>query len=167
MKQVGEIISQLAHIEVGIKCRKCGAVPQLVGMQYSIRCVACGTLITVTPPFLASLKEQEYRLRNGRPLRLVPRCRICEDEGYVLLKRQVDDRLYDYGYRCICQAGRKRDEISGWPMLPEELAKIYQVQVQDWGEDRGRNVPVPTTANAEDRGTGSARLPLDSGRVGV
>ena len=167
MKHISEVIDRLAHIEVGIKCRKCGAVPQLVGKQYSIRCVACGTLIAVTPPFLASLKEQEYRLRNGRPLRLVPNCRICEDEGYVLLKRQVDDKLYDYGYRCICQAGRKRDEISGWPMLPEELAKLYQVQVQDWGEDRGRNVPVPTTADAEDRGTGSARLPLDSGRVGV
>lgn len=104
-----------------MRCRKCGAVPMLVGKQYSVRCHACGTRITVTPNFLARLKEREARARygEGRP---VYRCSICQDRGYVIVEQQVNDYLYDFLYRCLCSNGQNLESLAGVPVLPPQLA---------------------------------------------
>lgn len=126
MMSISQIISNLAHVEVGVKCRKCGAILQLVGKQYTVRCPRCGNIITVTPTRLAELKVAEHRNRMGVDLRQAYRCEICKDQGFVILEQQVDDAICEFGYRCLCQAGAARDDLVGWPLLPEELAKSYQ-----------------------------------------
>lgn len=117
MKSVAEILDDLRHIDVGVKCRKCGAVPMLVGKQYSVRCPQCGTMITCTPKYLVSLKEAEFKARNpGTHKKYL--CGICEDTGVVILTEQIDGQLQECGYRCLCNSGTCKEELSGWPIVP-------------------------------------------------
>lgn len=116
MKPVGEIIEQHANVDVGVKCAECGAINTLIGKQYSTRCHCCGTNITLSPVYLAKLKQLEYRAKHGKELEEKPKCNICRDTGAVFLKEQIDDQLAQYVYRCICQAGQKRQEA--WPVVP-------------------------------------------------
>jgi len=115
MEAVSEILEKLAHVEAGVKCEACGAVLNFVGKQYTARCHQCGTNITLSPAFLARIKQAEYRLKHG-DLEERHKCNICRDRGYVVLREQVDDHLGSYAYRCLCQAGQKRKEA--WPVVP-------------------------------------------------
>lgn len=115
MEAVGEIIERLVDIEVSVKCLQCGAIITMVGKQYTARCHQCGTFITLTPAFLAQLKLAEYRAKY-RELEERPRCDICRDRGYVILREQEDDLVGEFVYRCLCQAGQKRKEA--WPVVP-------------------------------------------------
>lgn len=117
MQSVGELLDQLASVDVSLKCEGCGSVLTLVGKQYTARCYTCGTNITLSPAFLARLKQFEYRAKHGK-LEARPKCSICKDLGHVILDEQVDDHLGKYGYRCLCQAGMQRKDISGWPVVP-------------------------------------------------
>lgn len=119
MESAREIIEKLVGIEVGITCAKCGAVVSMVGKQYTARCHACGTNITVSMERLARQKQFEYRDKYG-DLKVPVRCTFCQDTGAVILEEQVDDQLAKYVYRCICQAGQRRPEA--WPVVP--AAKI-------------------------------------------
>ena len=124
MNSIGEILEQLKHVEVGVRCRKCGAVPMLVGKQYTVRCPSCGGVITVTPNYLAALKVKEQRARDpGFKIARQHRCDICRDRGVVLLEEQVDDCVYEFGYRCLCPAGRQREDLSAWPVVPAEKVR--------------------------------------------
>jgi hypothetical protein len=116
MKSTKEIIEDLAGVEVSVKCEKCGTVLQVVGRQYSVRCHRCGTYITLTSRFLAKLKQLEYRSKYG-DLEVRYKCGICQDSGVVILEEQVDDQLAQYVYRCLCQAGQRREE-KVWPLVP-------------------------------------------------
>jgi len=136
MESVGEILDNLKHIEVSIRCRKCGAVPQLVGKQYSVKCPSCGSLITVTRSYLARLKQKEYKARYGEAYK-VNKCNICDDKGFVILEEQVDEELATFGYRCLCQAGQKK-ELAGWPLVP--VAKVEK-------EINFQNNPMSEPAN--------------------
>jgi len=118
MKSVGQIINNLASVDVGVKCAECGAILILVGKQYTARCNQCGTNITLSPVFLARVKQLEYKVRYGDELVQKPKCGICSDTGMVSLKEQVDDKVGYYAYRCLCQAGQKRTDLSGWPVVP-------------------------------------------------
>jgi len=119
VKSFSEILDELQGIDVGIKCRLCGAVPMLVGKQYSVRCPSCGTNITVSPSYLVFLKEKEYKARNdGKSFIKRHKCNICKDRGFVILNEQMDELVYEFGYRCICQAGQKREDLLGWPVVP-------------------------------------------------
>ena len=117
MKPVGEIIEQLANTDVTISCKECGANITLVGKQYTVRCHYCGTNITLSPVYLARLKQLEYRAKNGgKDLVERAKCNICQDNGIITLREQVDDQIMPFIYRCICQAGQKRQEA--WPVVP-------------------------------------------------
>jgi predicted RNA-binding Zn-ribbon protein involved in translation (DUF1610 family) len=116
MESASQIIDRLAGIDVGVTCRKCGAVVAMVGRQYTNRCPACGTNITLTPSYLARLKLFEYRAKYGDLKEPPPKCGICRDTGAVILEEQEDDSLAKYVYRCLCQAGQKRKE--DWPVVP-------------------------------------------------
>jgi len=122
MKQASDILEELVNVEVGVKCLKCGAVPTLVGKQYSIRCPVCGTYISFSPGYLAKLKECEYRSRHGE-MEERYRCSICQDSGLVILEEQVDETLTKYAYRCLCKAGQRRKEA--WPVV--SAAKVLSV----------------------------------------
>ena len=115
----------LSDVEVGVKCRKCGAVSTLVGLQYSVHCRTCGTHITALPDFLRFLKRQEYRKRYpAEDIVAKHRCNVCKDKGWGILEEQIDETLSEFGYRCFCQAGQdtKKGGVSefvrGWPVLP-------------------------------------------------
>lgn len=121
MKSIAEILDDLRHIDVGVKCRQCGAVPMLVGKQYSVRCPSCGIMITCTPKYLVGLKEAEFKARNpGTYKRNL--CNICEDTGVVFITEQIDGQLQEFGYRCLCRTGATKDDIAAWPVVP--AAKI-------------------------------------------
>lgn len=124
MESIDAILEQLESVEVAVRCRKCGAVPQLVGRQFSVRCTVCGMEIRVTKSYLARLKTMEYRARNGTELRLPPaKCNICMDSGIAFIEEQVNDTMQENGYRCICMAGQKREDLNGWPVLPLSKAR--------------------------------------------
>jgi rubrerythrin len=108
-------------VEVAVRCRKCGAVPQLVGKQYTTRCPSCGTVIQVTPERLMLLKLAEYKAKYGQMWKPQKEyeCGICQDRGYLVISKQVNDQLADFAYRCICQRGQERQEA--WPVVPAEL----------------------------------------------
>ena len=120
MQSVSEILEQLVNVPVTVKCRRCGAVPALVGKQYSVRCPSCGFSITVTQDHLAMLKLKEHKARNGKALIKHYNCDICKDKGFLVLEEQVNNQVYEFGYRCFCPAGQKREEA--WPVVP--VAKI-------------------------------------------
>ncbi|HOV79538.1 MAG TPA: hypothetical protein PK728_05475 [Bacillota bacterium] len=124
MNSIEEILEQLKHVEVSVRCRKCGAVPMLVGKQYTVRCPSCGTAITVTPNYLAMLKMREQQAKES-DFKIIRRyqCNICKDQGYLVMEEQVNDDVYEFGYRCLCQAGHKRDDLAGWPVVP--AAKVW------------------------------------------
>ncbi|MEW6573142.1 MAG: hypothetical protein AB1374_05865 [Bacillota bacterium] len=119
MKNLGEIIDELSHVDVEAKCQACGAGARLKGRQFTARC-SCGQLILVSKSFLAQLKQRFYREQGGRWEPGPPNCGICRDRGFVILTEQRDTRLYDYGYRCLCAAGQARDDLSGWPVVPAQ-----------------------------------------------
>ena len=119
MKSVGEILNNLASVDVGVKCAECGAILTMVGKQYTARCHQCGTNITLTPEFLARLKQLEYKAKYGDDKKAISvKCSFCSDSGLVTLKEQVDDHMGNFAYRCLCQAGQKRTDLGGLPVVP-------------------------------------------------
>lgn len=137
MESIDAILEQLESVEVAVRCQKCGAVPQLVGKQFSILCPVCGMEIRVTKSHLALLKEKEYRARNGTDLRLAIKCNICRDQGFVLIEEQLNDNVQENGYRCICMAGQKREDLSGWPVLPLSKARPRLTLIKGGQEVQG------------------------------
>lgn len=125
MESARSIIDRLQHIEVSIRCRKCGSIPTLVGKQYSTKCPRCGMNITVEPSYLAMLKNKEYEAKYGQvPPPKQYFCGICEDKGFLILDEQYNDKVYPVAYRCLCQAGQERKDLSGWRVVPaEKIAK--------------------------------------------
>lgn len=117
MKSVEEILDNLAHIDAGIECQSCGNHITFVGKQYTARCNQCGTNITLSPAFLARIKQLEYRARYGEE-KIPVKCNFCKDSGLVTLPEQVDDQIGHYAYRCLCQAGQKRTDLGGLPVVP-------------------------------------------------
>lgn len=134
MKSVSQILENLRDVEVSVKCRNCGAVPRLIGKQYTLRCPACGFNITVTPNYLAGLKRAELRAR-GEEYKKPVKCRICKDKGYVVLEEQVDDSIFTFAYRCPCQAGQKREDMAAWPVAPlEKVRDVSKPTVAEMAE---------------------------------
>lgn len=121
MEQVSQILEDLAHIDAGVTCQECGNVLTFIGKQYTARCNQCGTNITLSPAFLATLKQLEYRAKYGEE-KIPVKCHFCKDSGLVTLKEQVDNHVGGYAYRCLCQAGQKRTDLAGLPVVP--AAKI-------------------------------------------
>lgn len=135
MKSIEQVLNDLKHVEVSIKCRNCGAVPQLVGKQFTVRCPACGFNIMVTPSYLARMKKLELLAKQGQEYKHPASCRICEDRGYVVLEEQIDENVFTFGYRCLCQAGQKREDLSAWPVTPlEKVRKIVKPTVAEMAE---------------------------------
>lgn len=126
MKSLSDILDQLQNVDVGVKCRKCGAVPMMVGKQYTVRCSSCGTNITVSPNYLQVLKEREYKAKSPGKLVRRHKCSICCDQGYIILEEQLDEHVYEFGYRCLCRAGQMRGDLTGWPVVPAGKVKSKQ-----------------------------------------
>lgn len=131
MKHIDEILEELRHVDVFIRCRKCGAVPMLVGKQYTVRCHRCGTYIQVEKNFLAMLKIDEYRAKYGQSWEPRYKCATCRDTGMVFIDKQINANLYSYAYRCNCPAGIGRTDLGGWPVVPAEfLEPVVPEEVQ-------------------------------------
>jgi len=124
MKHVSEILEDLRNLEVGVRCRKCGAVPAVVGNQYTVRCAACGNYITLSRNYLAWLKMQEHKNRYGKEYRKI-KCALCEDRGYIITEEQADDTLAVFAYRCMCQTGQNRSDLAAWPVIPFAKAQAW------------------------------------------
>lgn len=84
-----------------IPCRYCGARVQVAEpeKQFTLRCPSCGNEIRLS---------QKYRLFRKfiRPDEEEEVCPYCWNTGIVEVQRQIDEQVYTFGYRCICQAGR-------------------------------------------------------------
>lgn len=119
MKRPGEIVEALSHVDVEVKCQRCGAGVEFKGKQFTARC-SCGQLMVVSQNFLAQLKQKSYREQGGHWEPEPPNCGICRDKGFVILTEQRNTVSYDYGYRCLCAAGQARDDLSGLPVVPAE-----------------------------------------------
>lgn len=140
MKSVGEILDNLANIDAGVICQECGNVLTMVGKQYTARCNQCGINITLTPAYLARIKQAEYQARYGEE-RVPVKCHFCSDSGLVTLKEQMDDHVGNYAYRCLCQAGQKRTDLSGLPVVPAAKVIAFvphlRLVVPEGAEERG------------------------------
>lgn len=125
MKHISQIIEQLKNVDVSVKCRRCGAMPMVTGKQYTVRCPKCGMIIRITQSYLATLKLKESMKRYGKTqVQEKYNCKLCRDNGFVIIEQQIDDSVGTYGYRCLCAAGQNRIELSGWPLLPIEKPKM-------------------------------------------
>lgn len=121
MQSASEILEQLVNVPVTVKCRRCGAEPVFTGKQYTTRCPSCGGSITLTRSYLAHLKVVKYKDTHGGKLpKRIYNCQVCKDTGIVVLEEQIDNNMYEFGYKCFCPAGSRRDEA--WPVVP--VAKI-------------------------------------------
>lgn len=128
MSHISEVLNGLAHIDVGVKCAKCGAIPQLTGKQYTVKCERCGTFITLSPSFLAAIKEKEYEALEGKRFTW-HKCGLCKDRGFIRLEEQNDTQLVEYFYKCLCAAGQNLNCVSAWPVVPiEKAARDYKPQ---------------------------------------
>jgi len=76
----------------------------------------------------------EARAKNGgKELAEKPKCNVCNDTGAVMLKEQVDDQIAQYVYRCICQAGQKRQEA--WPVVPAAKVVAFVPRLRLVGDE--------------------------------
>lgn len=92
--------------QAAIRCRRCGALVDFPSGCWSKSCPACGQRIEAS---------RRLQMRWGRVRQEEPRCAYCRDTGIVIMTRQLDDQVYEYGYRCICAAGQARPE-TGIPL---------------------------------------------------
>jgi len=72
--------------------------------QYTVRCPACGSGITLTRQF-----RERFMISQTKA---VVCCPYCLDTGIVSLNQQVNESMYNFAYRCICPRGKERQETA-------------------------------------------------------
>lgn len=90
-----------------VTCLNCGVevVVKNPEGQYTVRCPACGSNITMT---------RNYREFRGFVERRQTKieCPYCMDTGIVSINQQIDEGMYNFAYRCICPKGKERQETA-------------------------------------------------------
>jgi len=105
MESLADIIDKMNTAEEDghtVPCRSCRAQVRVTNpaKQFTVRCPACGNEIRMT---------EKYRLARKfmRPEEKRTACPYCLDIGVVVVTRQIDEMIYMFGYRCVCNAGRE------------------------------------------------------------
>lgn len=104
-----------------INCIKCKTEVEFIGKQWSKNCPRCGNLIILQHAFRGSEEHGEQQ----KPLY---KCMYCRDTGWLVIEKQENDQLFEYGYRCFCQTGQNRKE-NGIP-----IAVGVDVKLRKWGD---------------------------------
>lgn len=79
-------------------CARCKNEVTFHDWQWSNKCDNCGNLIILTK-------------RSGTQQGNKYNCSYCRDTGWIVIEKQINGQVYEYGYRCVCEAGRDRPEI--------------------------------------------------------
>jgi len=94
-------MGQIQHDENTVPCRYCGARVQVTEpeKQFTLRCPSCGNEIRLSHKYRLARKF----IRQDEEGEMCP---YCWNTGIVEVQQQIDEQVYTFGYRCICQAGR-------------------------------------------------------------
>lgn len=87
--------------ETTMTCARCKEEVFFQGFQWSKKCPNCGNLIILTRAF-----------RGAHTTQKSAKCKYCRDSGWIVIEKQVNGQLCEYGYRCLCEAGQDKPETA-------------------------------------------------------
>lgn len=86
--------------KITMTCVRCKRDVSFQSFQWSKKC-ECGNLVILSRGF-----------RNTNAAAPPAKCSYCRDTGVIVIEKQVDGQLYEYVYRCLCEAGWGRTETA-------------------------------------------------------
>jgi len=103
-------IKAVKEIAITVKCARCGREIEFQPTQFSRFCPGCGNQITLTKQFR---KRRLWQQGQGHEVKAEDegiKCQYCRDTGILVIEKQINNCIYQYAYRCICEAGSERQE---------------------------------------------------------